>query len=107
MTFSCVNMSKQCIKKVWDSRCHSWQCSRNAKENSEYCWQHSPEYIERQEEITRLRVAKEVENGQRLLKARAAGGYYQDALYKILEGHNDPRALAEEVLSQHDPDWEN
>jgi len=71
------------------------QCCRAATKGSDFCKQHHPEAVE-----ARRREATERERERwNVRRVELWGGRFKAALEKIAEGHNDPRSLAEEVLS--------
>lgn len=90
----------RCQKWVYsrDGWGRSHQCSRSAKVDGTWCRQHDPKAAKRRLEERAARY--ETEWQRRRLEI--AGPRFHAALRQIAEGHNDPGALAREVLEKFD-----
>lgn len=76
------------------------QCNRKPLADSKYCSTHLPENVNARREASDRRNAEQAA----LKKKRDMswhGAPFIEALRKIQAGHNDPRALAGEVLEKH------
>ncbi len=90
-------LMSQCIKQIWDSSIafgHDRRCLRKAVRDG-YCRQHHPDS---EAERKRERAAK----WKRDQRARELPFNALKAIREIAAGHDDPRALALEVLNGED-----
>ena len=91
---------EKCCVEVWEQgRSFShYQCRRKRGYGPEgaYCKQHSPEEQKKRDEKSREKYQKGV-----MRRRLVYGAVFYSALVKIAEGHNDPRALAEEVIAPY------
>ena len=96
----------------WDthiaSGLRSHRCTRNGvveRDGKFYCKKHDPVAVRQRDDARRVAWAAErnVEEAQRKEAARIAALRVDAAaaLRKIAAGHNDPKALAVEVLAKH------
>lgn len=85
----------RCAKEIYSNH-HSRQCPRK-RTVGDYCWQHDPAAEARRAEASEAAYRAKVAAIDRPYKQREA---YRDALRKIADGHNDPCALAREVLAK-------
>ena len=86
----------------------SHRCTRNGvveRDGKFYCKKHDPVAVRQRDDAMRVAWAAErnVEEAQRKEAARIAALRVDAAaaLRKIAAGHNDPKALAVEVLAKH------
>ena len=102
-----LNMAKRgpdparcCVEVSNGGRWPSYhQCNRPRGHGPEgaYCKQHDPEVV-----AARRAASEAAYNEKRRRKALMHADQYLAALRKIAEGHNDPRALAAEVVADFD-----
>lgn len=78
------------------------QCSRKRGHGpyGAYCKQHDPEAIAARREAQQAKFKAEREHNARVWFYRAHGQECYNTLKRIADGHNDPRALAQEVLDR-------
>lgn len=89
----------RCMEQVcsYDTRWPRWyQCQRK-RTHGDFCKQHSLEAVAARKKAADDKYAKE-RSRDRLGWAAASLAH---ALREIMNGHNDPRALAREVLKKH------
>ncbi len=79
---------------------HYRQCTRKRGHGREqaYCKQHDPEAVKARREVRNAKWRAQSDERDRRWKLEAAAPRMLDALRQIRDGHNDPRALAEEAL---------
>lgn len=87
----------RCCADVWPPPGHiSSQCSRKRGHGPDgaYCKQHDPAEVKRRQEEASARYERDMARRRLGFDGRR----FRDALRQIAKGHNDPRALAVEVL---------
>lgn len=80
-----------------------YQCTRKRGHGPDgaYCKQHAPEAVAARQEKSNLDYAVKLHARMK----QVYGPTFLDALRKIAAGHNDPRALATEIVSKFDADY--
>lgn len=76
------------------------QCERKPVNDGKYCKIHLPENVQARRAASDQRYQEKAAQEKRR-NMRWHGGPFIDALQKIANGHNDPRTLAIEILSEH------
>lgn len=97
---------RYCVASVWDGRMGSYQCSRKPKHQyggHGWCAQHYPPNEHARKEARQAEWRRESDARTARYEREAAWQKQRDAameaIRQIAEGHNDPRALAREVLA--------
>jgi len=98
--------------KVDESRCRAsvmyyigrWpktkQCNFKPRDGTNYCRIHQPDKAKIREEKVRKAQDEKWEKQKRQWKYGYYGLKLREALEQIRDGHNDPRALAREILEE-------
>jgi hypothetical protein len=76
------------------------QCNRKPIDGHKYCNTHLPENIAARRKASDERYNEKARQEKRRNMVWH-GGPFIEALRKIRDGHNDPRTLASEVLTEH------
>jgi hypothetical protein len=89
----------RCQAEVWETRWpRPYQCQRKAVVDGKWCKQHDPAAIEARKKAADARSDAEWQKR----RIEIHGKCFYETLKQIAEGHNDPRALAQEMLDQFD-----
>lgn len=101
---------RYCVASVWDGRMGSYQCSRKPKHEyggHGWCNQHYPPNEHARKEARSAEYQRQADERKAGYARDAAERSLRDdalqAIRQIAAGHNDPRALALEVLREKAP----
>lgn len=73
-----------------------YQCKKAAMAGSRFCKQHDPDEVKKRDQQRQARSDRE----WRKRRIELNGDRFMRALKQIADGHNDPRALAQETLDK-------
>ena len=94
---------ENCAEEIFRDH-HYWQCPRKRGYGPEgaYCKQHDPESVAKKRAEREAKWEAEWAESQRKHARNAFKLRFEKALREIAAGHNDPRLLAAELLSEYD-----